>query len=68
MLVATVALSATGGHGDLNGFSPYLRFESIGGADGVAARQQSAARAHGDTAVAVELAGGDRDVGLAAFS
>lgn len=37
MMVATLALSATGGHGDLNGFSPYLRFErSTGGiADGV---------------------------------
>jgi imidazolonepropionase-like amidohydrolase len=27
MKVATMAISATGGHGDLNGFSPYLRFE-----------------------------------------
>jgi len=36
MAVATLALSATGGHGDLNGFSPYLRFESFSGvADGV---------------------------------
>jgi imidazolonepropionase-like amidohydrolase len=36
MLVATLALSATGGHGDLNGFSPYLRFEGFSGiADGV---------------------------------
>jgi imidazolonepropionase-like amidohydrolase len=35
MLVATLALSATGGHGDLNGFSPYLRFEGFSGvADG----------------------------------
>ena len=29
MAVATLALSATGGHGDLNGFSPYLRFEGF---------------------------------------
>jgi imidazolonepropionase-like amidohydrolase len=29
MQVATLALSATGGHGDLNGFSPYLRFNSL---------------------------------------
>jgi imidazolonepropionase-like amidohydrolase len=36
MAVATLALSATGGHGDLNGFSPYLRFETLSGvADGV---------------------------------
>lgn len=36
MAVATNALSATGGHGDLNGFSPYLRFESLSHtADGV---------------------------------
>ena len=36
MAVATLALSATGGHGDLNGFSPYLRFETVSGvADGV---------------------------------
>jgi len=35
MAVATLALSATGGHGDLNGFSPYLRFEGFSGiADG----------------------------------
>src|SRR5262249_34494026 len=35
MAVATLALSATGGHGDLNGFSPYLRFENFSGiADG----------------------------------
>jgi imidazolonepropionase-like amidohydrolase len=35
MAVATIALSATGGHGDLNGFSPYLRFEEFSGiADG----------------------------------
>ena len=35
MAVATLALSATGGHGDLNGFSPYLRFELFSGiADG----------------------------------
>jgi imidazolonepropionase-like amidohydrolase len=36
MLVATLAISATGGHGDLSGFSPYLRFEQFSGvADGV---------------------------------
>lgn len=36
MRVATLALSATGGHGDLNGFSPLLRFEGeTGVADGV---------------------------------
>lgn len=36
MQVATLPLSATGGHGDLNGFSPYLRFTTIDGvADGV---------------------------------
>ncbi len=36
MLVATLALSATGGHGDLNGFSPYLHFEHCSNiADGV---------------------------------
>jgi imidazolonepropionase-like amidohydrolase len=37
MMVATLPLSATGGHGDLNGFSPYLRFEGSlrGIADGV---------------------------------
>lgn len=36
MLVATIPLSATGGHGDLNGFSPYLRFGTMSGiADGV---------------------------------
>jgi imidazolonepropionase-like amidohydrolase len=29
MQVATLALSATGGHGDLNGFSPYLRFNGL---------------------------------------
>jgi len=35
MAVATLPLSATGGHGDLNGFSPYLRFEGFSGiADG----------------------------------
>ena len=27
MKVAAMAISATGGHGDLNGFSPYLRFD-----------------------------------------
>jgi imidazolonepropionase-like amidohydrolase len=36
MQVAALALSATGGHGDLSGFSPYLRFERFSGiADGV---------------------------------
>ncbi|MBI2797481.1 MAG: amidohydrolase family protein [Gemmatimonadetes bacterium] len=36
MFVATMALSATGGHGDLNGFSPYIRFDEMGGTvDGV---------------------------------
>jgi len=36
MLVATFAISATGGHGDLNGFSPYLHFDGENGiADGV---------------------------------
>jgi len=36
MLVATLAVSATGGHGDLSGFSPYLRFDQFSGvADGV---------------------------------
>ena len=36
MLVATLALSATGGHGDLNGFSPYLHIEHLSNiADGV---------------------------------
>src|SRR6266542_1857929 len=36
MLVSTMALSATGGHGDVNGFSPYLRFEQSSGiANGV---------------------------------
>lgn len=29
ILAATLALSATGGHGDLNGFSPYLRFNGF---------------------------------------
>jgi imidazolonepropionase-like amidohydrolase len=38
MAVATLPLSATGGHGDLNGFSPYLRFDGMSGvADGVEA-------------------------------
>ena len=36
MLVATLAISATGGHGDLNGFSPQLRIDGESGvADGV---------------------------------
>ncbi len=35
MLCTGVPLSATGGHGDLNGFSPYLHFDRISGiADG----------------------------------
>lgn len=29
MQVATLALSATGGHGDMNGFSPYLKFNGL---------------------------------------
>jgi imidazolonepropionase-like amidohydrolase len=34
--VATLAVSATGGHGDLTGFSPYLSFKGLEGiADGV---------------------------------
>jgi imidazolonepropionase-like amidohydrolase len=36
MLCATLSISATGGHGDLNGFSPYLKFSSFSNiADGV---------------------------------
>src|SRR5947199_8147961 len=36
MQVSTMPLSATGGHGDVNGFSPYLRFEQASGiANGV---------------------------------
>ena len=36
MQVATLAVGATGGHGDLVGFSPYLRFGQLSGiADGV---------------------------------
>ncbi|MBM4382810.1 MAG: amidohydrolase family protein [Deltaproteobacteria bacterium] len=36
MQVATLAIGATGGHADLTGFSPYLRFENLSGiADGV---------------------------------
>ncbi|PYO97644.1 MAG: Xaa-Pro dipeptidase [Gemmatimonadetes bacterium] len=36
MLVSTMPLSATGGHGDMNGMSPYLRFEGFSGiANGV---------------------------------
>lgn len=36
LLVATLAVSATGGHGDLTGFSPYLSFKGLDGiADGV---------------------------------
>ena len=31
MQVATMPLSATGGHGDLNGFSPYLSSQTLGG-------------------------------------
>ena len=27
--VATLAVSATGGHGDLSGFSPYLSFKGL---------------------------------------
>jgi imidazolonepropionase-like amidohydrolase len=36
MQVATLAVGATGGHGDLSGFSPYLKFGNFSGlADGV---------------------------------
>jgi imidazolonepropionase-like amidohydrolase len=36
IVAATLPISATGGHGDLNGFSPYLRFEGFSDiADGV---------------------------------
>src|SRR5207247_8572522 len=36
MLGSTMPLSATGGHGDVNGFSPYFRFEQASGiANGV---------------------------------
>jgi imidazolonepropionase-like amidohydrolase len=36
MQVATLAVSATGGHGDLSGYSPYLSFKTLDGiADGV---------------------------------
>ena len=36
MLVASLPISATGGHGDLNGFSPYLHFQQLSNiADGV---------------------------------
>jgi imidazolonepropionase-like amidohydrolase len=36
MLVSTMPLSSTGGHGDVNGMSPYLRFEGFSGiANGV---------------------------------
>ncbi len=36
MACAALTLSSTGGHGDLNGFSPYLKFDRISGvADGV---------------------------------
>ena len=36
MQVATLTVGATGGHGDLNGFSPYLKFGSFSGlADGI---------------------------------
>ena len=36
MLVSTMPLSATGGHGDVNGMSPYLRFDGFTGiANGV---------------------------------
>ena len=41
MSVATLAVSATGGHGDNNGFSPYLRFEGFSNiADGVVEMQK----------------------------
>lgn len=36
MQVATLTVGATGGHGDTNGFSPYLKFNSLSGiADGI---------------------------------
>ena len=36
MIPATLAISSTGGHGDLTGFSPYVRIEGLSGvADGV---------------------------------
>jgi imidazolonepropionase-like amidohydrolase len=36
MLVATMSIGATGGHGDIVGFSPYLKFDKFSGlADGV---------------------------------
>jgi imidazolonepropionase-like amidohydrolase len=36
MRVSGLAISATGGHGDLNGYSPYIRFTTLSGiADGV---------------------------------
>ncbi|HEX3554120.1 MAG TPA: amidohydrolase family protein [Thermoanaerobaculia bacterium] len=36
MLVATMAVGSTGGHNDMTGFSPYLRFKGFSGiADGV---------------------------------
>ena len=36
MLVAGLALSATGGHGDLTGYSPYISFKTFSGvADGI---------------------------------
>ncbi len=31
LVCAGLAIGATGGHGDLNGFSPYLKFESLSG-------------------------------------
>ena len=35
IIASTTAVGATGGHGDLNGMSPYLRFEGVSGiADG----------------------------------
>lgn len=41
MVCATMAIGATGGHGDLNGFSPYLKFDSFSRvADGVDAIRQ----------------------------
>jgi imidazolonepropionase-like amidohydrolase len=36
MIPATLAISSTGGHGDLTGFSPYVKIENLSGvADGV---------------------------------
>jgi imidazolonepropionase-like amidohydrolase len=42
MAVATMAMSATGGHGDLNGFSPYVHIDGLGSTvDGVDALRKA---------------------------